>query len=207
MTKIKLCGLTRPCDIEAANALHPNFIGFVFAPKSRRYVSPEAAAALRRALAPGIAAVGVFVRESPERIAQLLSEGVIDIAQLHGGETDADVARLRALTSQPIWQAFRIDTAQDIARAEDSAADLVLLDSGSGGTGTTFDWQLIQRLRRPYLLAGGLSVQNVGEAVRTLHPYGVDVSSGIETDGLKDRAKMAAFVEAVRRASGKEDQP
>lgn len=199
MTRIKLCGMTRPCDIQAANALGPQYIGFVFAKKSRRYVSPKQAAALKQLLSPEIQAVGVFVNEPPEAVAELLGSGIIDVAQLHGGEDEAYIGRLRALTSKPIIKAFRIDTPADAGRAEASSADLVLLDSGAGGTGTVFDWSLIRNIRRPYILAGGLGTENVALAIRALRPYGVDVSSGIETDGVKDRDKMAAFVAAVRK--------
>ena len=200
MTKIKLCGLSRPCDIRTANELRPDYIGFVFAPKSHRYVTPGQAAELKKLLSPGIQAVGVFVREDPRAVAALLRDGIIDIAQLHGGEDDAYLRSLRALTDRPVIQAFRIDTAADIRRAGNSSADFILLDSGEGGTGTSFDWTLLGALSRPCFLAGGLDPGNVGEAVRTLHPYAVDVSSGIETGGRKDSAKMKAFVTAVRAA-------
>ena len=200
MTMIKLCGLSRPADIEAANELKPDYIGFVFAQKSRRYVSPETAAALRNMLSPGIQAVGVFVDEEPEAVAALLNGGIIDAAQLHGSEDEAYIQTLRQLTGRPIFQAFRIRTPADIEKANRSSADLVLLDAGAG-TGTTFDWSLLSGAARPYFLAGGLDSENVTAAVRTLHPYGVDVSSGIETGGVKDREKMAAFVAAVRRAN------
>lgn len=202
MTKIKLCGLSRPCDIEAANGLHPEYIGFVFAPKSKRCVTPEKAAELRRLLAPDIQAVGVFVNETPEIIAGLLNNGTIDIAQLHGGEDKEYIKRLRTLTGKPIIQAFRIGAQQDILAAGNSAADFVLLDSGAG-TGTVFDWSLLQGIQRPYFLAGGLDPDNVRAAIETLHPYAVDVSSGIETDGAKDKIKMAAFVAAVRKENRK----
>ena len=206
MTKIKLCGLSRPCDIEAANALKPDYTGFVFAGKSRRYVSPELARALRKGLDPEIRAVGVFVREEPEAVAALLNDGVIDIAQLHGGEDEAYIRRLRALTGRPLIQAFRIDSAADLGRARASSVDGILLDNGAGGTGAAFDWTLLRGFDRPYFLAGGLEPGNVAEAVRALRPFAVDVSSGIETDGLKDFNKMKAFVEAVRAASGKDGE-
>lgn len=203
MTKIKLCGLSRPCDIEAANQLKPDYIGFVFAPKSKRYVSVEKAAELKALLSPEIKAVGVFVKESPETVAQLLNTGIIDIAQLHGGENEEYIRRLRELTDKPVIQAFRIDGEEDIAAAQGSSADLVLLDSGSGGTGTVFNWELIKHLQRPYFLAGGLGLGNVKDAVQALKPYAVDVSSGIETDGVKDRAKMEQFVAAVKEENSK----
>lgn len=198
MTKIKLCGLTRMCDIEAVNKLRPEYIGFVFAPKSRRYVSPEQAAALKQALSPEILAVGVFVNEQIEQIADLLSAGIIDIAQLHGGEDEIYIRRLRARTDKPVIKAFRIDSGEDIQKAQESTADYVLLDSGSGGTGTAFDRELLTQIKRPYFLAGGLDVSSVAEAVERWRPYAVDVSSGIETDGKKDPEKMRRFVEAVR---------
>lgn len=197
--KIKLCGLTRPCDIEAVNELQPDYIGFVFAKKSRRYVSPEKAEELKAMLAPGIQAVGVFVNEEPEQIAALLEAGTIDVAQLHGQESETEIRRLRELTDHPLIQAFRIDTEQDVERANASTADYVLLDSGAGGTGTVFDWDLLQAIRRPYFLAGGLDTENLGTVKAKLNPYGVDVSSGIETGGYKDKEKMTAFVAAARK--------
>jgi len=198
MTKIKLCGLSRICDIEAANRLKPEYIGFVFLPKSKRYVTYEKAKELKSLLSPDIKAVGVFVDESVEIVARLLNDGTIDIAQLHGGEDEDYISRLRSLTDKPIIKAFRIESEEDIARAEKSSADHILLDSGMG-TGKVFDWSLIQSIKRPYFLAGGLDCDNVGEAIKKLRPYAVDVSSGIETNGLKDKEKMAAFVAKVRK--------
>ena len=198
--RIKLCGLTRPCDIETVNALRPDLIGFVFAKKSRRYVSPETAADLRQRLSPDIRAVGVFVNERPDTVAALLSRGIIDIAQLHGAEDEDYLRTLRALTDKPLLRAFRIRSAGDLDAARESTADGILLDAGAG-TGTTFDWSLLRDFSRPYFLAGGLDCDNIGAALRTLHPMGVDVSSGIETDGVKDPKKMAAFVAAVRKES------
>lgn len=197
--KIKLCGLTRSCDIEAVNELQPDYIGFVFAKKSRRYVSPEKAEELKAMLAPEIQAVGVFVNEEPEQIVSLLEAGTIDVAQLHGQEGEREIRRLRELTDHPLIQAFRIDTEQDVERANASTADYVLLDSGAGGTGTVFDWDLLQAIRRPYFLAGGLDTENLGTVKAKLNPYGIDVSSGIETDGYKDKEKMTAFVAAARK--------
>ncbi len=199
MTKIKLCGLSRPCEIIAANELHPEYIGFVFAAGSRRHVSAEKALTLKRQLDAGIQAVGVFVNENPQTVAALLNRGVIDLAQLHGGENEEYVKRLRMLTDKQIVKAFRIASAEDIARAEASAADYVLLDSGSGGTGKKFRWELIGNIKRPYFLAGGLTPGNVRSAAALLNPYAVDVSSGIETNGGKDIKKMADFVAAVRK--------
>ena len=169
MTKIKLCGLSRPCDIQTANELMPEYIGFVFAPKSKRYIDPQQAAQLKELLSPDIRAVGVFVDEAPDTVAALLNSGVIDIAQLHGGEDEAYIQRLRQLADKPIIKAFQIKSRHDLNEAE------------------------------ACFLAGGLSPDNVGDAVRLLHPYAVDISSGIETDGRKDEEKAAAFIAAVRK--------
>lgn len=198
MTKIKLCGLSRPCDIEAANELNPEYIGFVFAPKSKRYITPEKAKELKQLLDANIKAVGVFVNEEAENIADLLNRGIVDVAQLHGDEDEDYIKQLRRLTDKLIIKAIRIESERELADAERCSADCVLLDSGAG-TGTVFDWKLIQNMNRPYFLAGGLTPGNVENAVNMLHPYAVDVSSGIETDGLKDKTKMAAFAAAVRK--------
>lgn len=198
MTKIKLCGLSRLCDIEAVNELKPEYAGFVFAQKSKRYVTPQKAAELKQLLSPEIQAVGVFVNEAVEKIADLLNRGIIDVTQLHGNENEDYIRQLRLLSDKPIIKAFRIKTESDIIDAEQCSADHILLDSGAG-TGNVFDWQMIQNIQRPYFLAGGLGIHNVENAVRQLSPYAIDVSSGIETDGLKDKTKMAAFIAAVRK--------
>ena len=198
MTKIKLCGLGRPCDIEWANALMPDYIGFVFAQKSKRFVSPERVKALREGLDSNIRAVGVFVNEAPEVVADLLNTGTIDLAQLHGGEDEDYIKALRELTDKPLIKAFRIENTADLDRARQSSADCILLDNGAGGTGATFDWALLKCFDRPYFLAGGLDSGNVRQAIEVLRPFAVDVSSGIETDGAKDHNKMTAFVNAAR---------
>ncbi len=197
--KIKLCGLMRPSDIEAANLLHPDYVGFVFARKSRRYVSLERVKTLKELLHPDILAVGVFVDEEPDAVAAWLAAGVIDLAQLHGGEDEAYMEKLRGLTDKPIIKAFSVKGEGDIRNANESSADYVLLDAGDGGTGTAFDRELLAGMNRPYFLAGGLEPSTVGEAVRRWRPYGVDVSSGIETDGVKDADKMREFVDHVRK--------
>ena len=197
MTKIKLCGLTRPADILTANQIKPDFIGFVFAAISKRCVAAEQAAELKRLLDPEIKAAGVFVNEAPETISELLNSGMIDMAQLHGKEDEDYIRMLRTLTDRPLIRAFRIRTAEDLTGALSCSADHILLDAGAGD-GITFDWELLRGFSRPYFLAGGLNPENVHSAVEKLHPYAVDVSSGIETDGMKDPAKMTAFVKAVR---------
>ena len=198
MTRIKLCGLFRPCDIEAANRLRPEYIGFVFAEKSRRYISYEKAAELKALLSPQIKSVGVFVDEKPERIADLFNKGVIDLAQLHGREDDEYIGQLRMLTDKPLIKAFRIERAEDMEKAKKSSADYILLDSGAG-SGRVFNWRIIKDMKKPWFLAGGLSPDNVESAIKECFPYAIDVSSGIETDGQKDEEKMAAFVAHVRK--------
>lgn len=197
MTKIKFCGLTRQEDILSANQLMPDLIGFVFWEKSRRYIEADAARRLRGKLAPGILAAGIFVNAPLEEVAGLLNSGVIDIAQLHGDEGEEYISNLRERTQKPIFSAFKIGTPEDLQRAALSGADCILLDAGMGA-GKSFDWKLLRDFNRPYFLAGGLNCENVREAVRTLHPYGLDVSSGIETNNVKDPKKMAAFMAAVR---------
>lgn len=202
MTKIKLCGIFRPEDIVAVNQWKPDYIGFVFYKKSVRYVSPEKARRLKEQLLPGIQSVGVFVNEAPEVIAGLLEEGVIDAAQLHGQENSQYLHTLRELTCQPLIQAIQIHSRDDLYKAADNTADFLLLDSGAG-TGQTFDWNLLKNIRQDFFLAGGLDAQNVTDAICQVHPYGVDVSSGIETNGKKDKDKIAAFVAAVRKRGEK----
>ena len=201
--RVKLCGLSRPQDVVAANDVRPDFVGFVVDfPRSRRSVSSDELPGLAALVAPGIGRVGVFVDEPPHVVAQLYEQGAIDVAQLHGGEDESYLAELRALSDVPLWQAFGVRTPQDVARAEASTADLVLLDNGQG-TGKAFDWSLVCGVRRPFVLAGGLSPANVEEAIDAVHPWGVDMSSGVETRGTKDPAKMRAAVEAARRAAKK----
>lgn len=198
MTKIKLCGLTRPCDIEYVNELLPEYIGFVFAPKSRRYISPEKAEVLREHLDDRITPVGVFVDEKIEIIADLIKRKIIDIVQLHGNESEKYITGLRRVIDCPVIKAFRIESEADIVSANNSSADYVLLDSG-GGTGKVFDHSLLKDIARPYFLAGGLTPENVETAVKQLKSFAVDVSSSLETDGFKDKIKMTAFVNAVRK--------
>lgn len=202
MTKVKMCGLTRAEDIAAVNVLQPEYIGFVFVSKSKRYITKQQAASLRTRVDKTIKVVGVFADEDVKVVAEYLNCGIIDLAQLHGQEDDAYIARLRAVTDKPVIKAFRVRTIEDIQKAQNSAADMILLDAGAGD-GKTFDWSLVRTVTRPYFLAGGLAPDNAGQAIAALHPFALDVSSGIETDGHKDKNKMAAFMAAVRK---EEDQ-
>ena len=198
MTKIKICGLRREQDIRYANELMPDYIGFVFLKGKMRYVTFEEAAHLRSLLDPAIPAVGVFVNEPVENVIRLLQSGTIQIAQLHGQEDEAYAEELRRAGDHCIIRAFAVRSSEDIHRAFAFPADYPLLDNGKG-TGETFDWSLFQEQEKPFFLAGGLSPENVKEAIECFHPYAVDVSSGVETDGFKDYENMKAFMDAVRR--------
>ncbi len=198
MTKIKFCGLTRPCDIAAANEIKPDYVGFVFAPNSKRRVGYKQAVDLKNLLSKDIKAVGVFLNEDIEQVISLLNLGIIDAAQLHGDESVDYIRRIQQETGKPVIKAFRIHSEADVAAAEETIADYIILDAGTG-EGKTFDWNLVEQFQKPYFLAGGLKPENVKEAMRQLHPYALDVSTGIETDGLKDKQKMADFAATVRK--------
>lgn len=200
MTKIKICGLMRPEDVETVNAVQPDYCGFIVNfPKSHRNKTPDEVRALRANLSPAITPVGVFVDSPVEVVASLLQDGTIGVAQLHGHEDEAYLQALREMVPGcTIWKAFKVRTAADLEAANASTADLVLLDNGYG-TGQTFDWSLAGGVHRPFLLAGGLTPENIPEAVRQLHPLGVDISSGVETDRQKDPAKIQAAVAAARK--------
>lgn len=199
MTKIKICGLSRPEDIDLVNEAGPDYIGFVIhVPRSSRGVSPEKAAQLRARLAEKIVPVGVFVNEPLENVAALLKAGVIDMAQLHGLEDEAYIQRLREKTGKPVCKAFQVDNGKAVVQALRSSADYLLFDHGCGGTGKAFDWGLVSRVKRPFFLAGGLTAENLPNAISALHPWAVDLSSGVEQEGRKDRKKILAAVAAVR---------
>lgn len=200
MSKIKICGLFRPCDIDYVNEARPDWCGFIIDfPRSHRSVTPDQVRSLRVGLDPAIVPVGVFVDRPAEEAAALLNDGTIQVAQLHGREDAAYIAALRALApGKEIWKAFKVRSPEDLAAAAASPADRILLDNGYG-TGQSFDWSLAGSVTRPFLLAGGLTSENIPDAVARLHPYGLDLSSGVETDRLKDRDKILAAVAAARK--------
>lgn len=202
MTKIKLCGLRRECDIMYVNELLPDYIGFIFAEKSKRFVSVKEAEKLGKKLDERIIPVGVFVDAPIDFIASIVDREIIRAVQLHGKEDNQYIKELRKKVDCTIIKAFRIDSESDVKAAAESLADYVLLDSGAG-TGETFDWSLINNIKRDYFLAGGLTPENVTEAIKTLHPFGVDASSSLEKDGYKDKDKMEAFVKAVLSVDNK----
>lgn len=213
MQKIKLCGMMKPCDIEYANRVKPDFVGFIFA-NTRRKISAAQAKQFREALDAEIPAVGVFVNEDISVIISLVQNGCIDLIQLHG-EEDADyIRRLREVCDVPVIKAVKVQTVEQIRQAAALPVDYLLLDTYRkgvlGGTGEAFDWELLREAKaaagdtaegelfgKPYFLAGGLHAGNLREAA-ALGSYGLDVSSGIETDGSKDFDKMVEVVNIVR---------
>ncbi len=199
MTRIKICGLFRECDIDAVNALRPDWCGFIVNfPRSHRNLAPDQVRALRAKLDPGITPVGVFVNQPARDVAALLNDGTISAAQLHGSEGAEYIEHLRDLAPGCVlWKAFKVRASADLAAANACPADLVVLDNGYG-TGSAFDWSLAEGIKRPYLLAGGLTPENIPDAIMRLHPWGLDISSGVETDRLKDRDKIEAAIRAAR---------
>lgn len=214
MQKIKLCGMMKPCDIEYANRVKPDFVGFIFA-NTRRKISAAQAKQFREALDAEIPAVGVFVNEDISVITSLVQDGCIDMIQLHG-EEDADYIRcLREVCDVPVIKAVKVQTVEQIRQTAALPVDYLLLDTYRkgvlGGTGEAFDWELLREAKaaagdtaegelfgKPYFLAGGLHAGNLREAA-ALGSYGLDVSSGIETDGSKDFTKMVEVMELVRK--------
>lgn len=200
--KIKICGLSRTEDIEYANEVLPDYIGFVFA-KSRRQVSPEKAAELKSLLDSRISAVGVFVNADIDFIADMVHNSIIDCVQLHGNE-DREYVKLlksRIPDSIPLIKAFSVSSSENISRAVKFPCDYMLLDNGCGGTGKAFSWELLSgNMPEKVFLAGGITCENISEAVR-LKPFCIDVSSGAETNGVKDRNKMLALTDCVRKNS------
>jgi phosphoribosylanthranilate isomerase len=194
--RIKICGLKRPVDIEYANILKPDYVGFVFA-GTKRKISMETAASLKKGLDRDIKAVGVFVNEPVENIIGMLEKDIIDIAQLHGDESEEDILYIKAVTSKPVIKAVRAKDRYDVEAWLDSAADYLLFDSGAG-SGQVFDWDILADIERDFFLAGGLALENIKTAIETVKPFALDLSSGVETDGVKDFKKMKKVIETVR---------
>ena len=209
MAVIKICGLSRPEDIEAVNEAGPEYCGFIIDfPKSHRNVTEEQVWQLRTGLKPGITPVGVIVNQPVMRAAELLNKGIVDVIQLHGQEDEEYIRQLRILTKKKgcIWKAFKIRCREDLEKALANSADAVVLDNGYG-TGETFDWSILAEYReipkdKKIFLAGGLTPENIEEAIHRLDVWGIDISSGVETDKKKDRKKILAAVQAAGRAGG-----
>ena len=198
MVKIKVCGLRRLEDIEMANRCRPDYIGFVFA-DSKRKVSHKLAARMKDNLDSGIISVGVFVDADSDEIIELFESGIIDVAQLHGSESEDYIRNLKEKTDGKlkIINAIEMSPELDLLEYDNSIADYLLLDSGKG-SGKTFDWSLIRDdLKKDFFLAGGIDTSNVGEAIEEFNPYAVDLSSSLETDGFKDENKIKEIMEVI----------
>ena len=198
-TKIKIGGLRRREDILAVNEAKPDYCGFIIEfPSSFRSVTADEVRELVKELDPEIRPVGVFVNAPMELVRTLLDDGTLALAQLHGQEDESYIRELKTYTDKLIIKAFSIKTAEDIEKALQSSADYILLDQGGGGTGKTFDWSLIPEIQRPFFLAGGIGTSNLGQAIREIHPYVVDLSSSVETEKRKDPMKIRQVVDIVR---------
>ncbi|MDR2803447.1 MAG: phosphoribosylanthranilate isomerase [Treponema sp.] len=199
--KIKICGLFREDDINYVNEAAPDYIGFVFADSKRR-ISLEMARKLRSKLAAGIIPVGVFVNAGIDVIEALYANNVISVAQLHGGEEESYIARLKAMCGIPVIKTIQYASSNGELANLDTAADFFLFDSGSG-SGKSFDWGLLnftgesKKPSRPWFLAGGINLKNIADAV-SQKPYCVDISSGAESGGIKDPQKIKRLVEIVK---------
>ena len=209
MTRIKICGVTQADDAARVAAAGADFIGLNFWPKSKRYLSPERAPLLASVVRSTGAAklVGVFVDPDIEEIQAITAAVDLDIIQLHGDEDPDLVKRISLAVYRPVWKALAISSAKDLAHLDVWPAEAVLLDAptpGRGGAGAKFDWNLAREARERYpkiqfVLAGGLTADNVATAIATVEPWAVDVASGVEAaPGVKDASKLAAFIGAAR---------
>ncbi len=207
MTEIKICGLFRECDIEAVNDAKVDYAGFIIDfEKSHRNLSIKDATHLRSLLDRAIKAVGVFVNKPAEEVVKAAHEIGLDVIQLHGSEDGDYIRKVKEKSGLTIWKAYKIRSVEDVKAAIVCQADMILLDNGYG-TGEVFDWSVVTKLDRKFILAGGLNEENVALAIKTLGPAIVDISSGAETDKLKDREKINACVKAVRNiSSGGKDE-
>lgn len=213
MTKVKICGLKTLDDVDKVNKYLPEYAGFVFA-NTKRFVTDEQALMMKQALATGIKAVGVFVNEPIEHVAELCRRGIIDVAQLHGEESEEYIRNLKKITDIPVIKATKVQNASQVAERMSEEADYMLFDTYKkgelGGTGERFELSILEeclenlasqgRKIKPYFLAGGLDETNVSEVLGRIGCYCVDVSTGVETDGVKDEAKIKSFIENVRKA-------
>lgn len=199
MTKIKICGLTRIKDIEYVNRYQPDYVGFIFA-ESRRRITPHIAKELIRHLSPDIKKVGVFVNEHVEKVMEIGELCNLDVLQLHGDETPYYCS----LMKKPVWKGVRVQNVESVSAIKEYDVEAVLLDTYSksqhGGTGKIFDWNLARYLDKKHklVLAGGINSSNVNQAVEMLRPFCIDVSSSVETNGVKDAEKIREIIEKVR---------
>lgn len=191
--KIKICGLFQEADIDYVNEAKPDYIGFVFA-KSKRQVDYYQAKLLKSKLDSTIKAVGVFVDSDIDKITSLVNDRIIDIVQLHGSEASQYINKLKQHIDVPVIKAIKVTGSKDLNNLN-YPVDYYLLDNQTSGSGKAFDWSLIKELDKPFFLAGGIDLNNLDEAISKAG-YGIDVSSGVETNGVKDHNKI---IEMVRR--------
>jgi len=200
--KIKICGLTREVDIEYVNEYNPDYIGFIFYKLSRRLITKEKAKVLKTSLSRSIKAVGVFVNEDINVIRDIWEADIIDLIQLHGDETEEYIIRLKEITKAPIIKAIRVRDKEQIKISSKTCADFLLFDSYNknmyGGTGEKFNWEIIDEINKPFFLAGGIGLEDIKQA-KALGAYAIDVSSSVETDGVKDRDKIKDIINGVRK--------
>lgn len=198
-TKIKICGLRRKEDIAYVNAARPDYCGFILnVPQSRRNMDPEGLKGLLEELDPWIVPVGVFVNEDTNTILRIVRESGLKMIQLHGQEGEEMVRTIRETAGVPVIKAVSVKSREDVERAAGFPADYLLFDCGTGGTGRSFDWSCLEEAKQPYFLAGGIGIHNMKEAVERFHPFAVDLSSSVETDGVKDEKKIADAVHMLR---------
>nr|WP_294463686.1 phosphoribosylanthranilate isomerase [uncultured Sellimonas sp.] len=198
-TRIKICGLRRKEDIDGVNEASPDYCGFILnVPASRRSIDPEQLGMLMEDLDPAVVPTGVFVNEETETILRIVRERHIRMVQLHGQESEEMIREIQQKAGIPVIKAFSVKEKKDVEQALGSPADYLLFDCGSGGTGKTFDWSCLEDVERPYFLAGGIGTHNMEEALTRFHPFAIDLSSSVETDGVKDRKKVAEAVQMLR---------
>ncbi len=199
MSRIKICGLSRIEDIEYVNCAKPDYAGFVINfPKSHRNVPLGRLVELSHMVDKDIKKVGVFVNQEAEEIARIAEMAELDYIQLHGNEDEAYIEYIKNITKVPVIKAFVIKEKEDVRKAKASKADYILLDSGQG-SGQDFDWRLLEEIDRDFFLAGGISTENIETALRNVKPYAVDVSSGVETSGIKDIKKIMDIVQLAHK--------
>lgn len=199
MVKVKICGICHEVEIGIMNELVPDFVGFVFVKKSRHFISPEHAGYLRSKLRPGIKSVGVFSNEALQNVALTVEAAGLNMVQLHGDETGEYVAALREYIRCPIMKVYKVVKPIDAEKASYSTADYVMLDGGNAGDGKTFDWSLIGKIRRKFFLSGGLTPDNMTQALQLdPRPYAINASSGVEAHRTKDYRKVMKFIQGVR---------
>ncbi len=199
MVKVKICGICHEAEIGIMNELVPDYVGFVFVKKSRHFIAPEHAGYLRSMLRPGIKSVGVFANEALKNVALCVEVAGLNMVQLHGEETGEYVAALREYIRCPIMKVYKVIKPIDAEKAMYSTADYVMLDGGNAGDGKTFDWSLLGRVRRKFFLSGGLTPENMQQALLLdPQPFALNASSGLEANRMKDYRKVMKFILGVK---------